>query len=115
MPPPACQGFETVSPLRGPCAPGAAPAGVETTSDVPAAARLMRVIADAYRLANRPALIDTVLWWQERCRHGTETAADAGDPAMIRLRALGTVDEIRAAHDWTHAHRHLLEQAVTGR
>jgi hypothetical protein len=84
-------------------------------ADVPAAARLVRVIADAYGLANRPALIDTVLWWQERCWRGIETAADAGDAAMIRLRALGTVDEVRAAHDWTHAHRRLLEQAVTAR
>ncbi|WP_045741139.1 hypothetical protein [Actinoplanes rectilineatus] len=40
---------------------------------------------------------------------GIEAAADAGDPAMVRLRENGTVQAVRAAHDWTSEHRLLLE------
>lgn len=54
-----------------------------------------------------------LMWWQDRCWRGIEAAADAGEAAMIRLRDLGTVDVVRAAHDWTRDHRSLLQQAVT--
>jgi hypothetical protein len=81
-------------------------------SDVSAAARLVRVIADAYGLENRSTLIHTIMWWQERCRRGIEAAADNGDAAMIRLRDLGNADAVRASHEWTHHHRGLLEQAL---
>lgn len=83
--------------------------------DDPAAAGLVRVVADAYGLADRAALVDTILWWQERCWRGIEAAADAGDAAMIHLRERGTVDDVRAAHDWTSDHRRLLEKAVAER
>jgi hypothetical protein len=66
--------------------------------DTATAARLVRVIADAYGLTDRSALIDTILWWQDRCWRGILAAADAGDPAMARLRELGTVKSVRAAY-----------------
>ncbi|MBO1336557.1 phosphotransferase [Streptomyces sp. VRA16 Mangrove soil] len=78
--------------------------------DVAEAARRMRLVCDAYGLddAGRAALPDTVLWWQDRCRRGIAAAADAGDPAMRRLRAIGAVERLRAAHDWVAAHRDAL-------
>ncbi|MFG1606503.1 phosphotransferase [Actinoplanes sp. NPDC049265] len=81
-------------------------------ADPVAAARLVRVVADAYGLADRSALVDTILWWQNRCWRGIDAAADAGDAAMIRLRRLGTVNAVRAAHDWTRDHRALFERAL---
>jgi aminoglycoside phosphotransferase (APT) family kinase protein len=72
------------------------------TAQVDAAARGIRLIADAYGLADRSTLIDTILWWQDRCWRGIE--ADAG-PAGERLRAAGVVEEVRAAHDWVAEHR----------
>ncbi|MCO8271089.1 hypothetical protein M1L60_10840 [Actinoplanes sp. TRM 88003] len=70
------------------------------------------MIADAYELANRSALIDTILWWQDRCWRGIESAADTGDPAMVRLRDSGTVESVRAAHDWTRDHHDLLTRGT---
>ncbi|MEV4759336.1 hypothetical protein AB0J86_30160 [Micromonospora sp. NPDC049559] len=81
--------------------------------DAVAAARLVRLVADAYRLADRSALVDTILWWQDRCWRGIEAAARAGEPALIRLHELGTVQAVRAAYDWTHDHRDLLRRVVT--
>jgi hypothetical protein len=81
--------------------------------DAGEAARLVRLVADAYGLRAREKLIETVLWWQDRCWKGIATGAAAGDPAMIRLRALGGVDEVRAAHQWTAEHRLTLERAMS--
>jgi aminoglycoside phosphotransferase (APT) family kinase protein len=83
--------------------------------DAAAAARLVRVIAQAYGLADRGALVETILWWQDRCWRGIETAADAGEPAMVRLRGLGAADEVRAAHRWTARHRSVLERELSSR
>jgi aminoglycoside phosphotransferase (APT) family kinase protein len=76
------------------------------------AGRLIRTIADAYGLEDRTALVGMILWWQDRCWRGIESAAEAGHPAMIRLRAHGAVTEVRAAHHWTAAHRATLERAL---
>jgi phosphotransferase family enzyme len=81
-------------------------------TDVGAAARLLRVVADAYGLADRAGLVEAILWWQDRCWRGIEAAADAGDAAMIRLRGLGTADAVRAAHDWTRDHRARFERVL---
>lgn len=81
--------------------------------DAPEAAALVRVIADAYGLADRSTLVDTILWWQDRCRRGIEAAARAGEPAMVRLRDSGAADAVHAAHDWTRDHRDLLHRALT--
>jgi hypothetical protein len=85
--------------------------GPEIT-DTARAGRRIRLIADAYGLDDWSLLIETILWWQARCWRGIEAAAASGDPAMRRLRDLGAVDEVRAAHDWTHAHRSELEHIL---
>jgi hypothetical protein len=49
--------------------------GVE---DVRGTARRIRLICDAYGLDERDGLLDTVLWWQDRCRRGIEAGALRG-------------------------------------
>jgi hypothetical protein len=73
----------------------------------------VRLIADTYDPPTRCELIRTILWWQQRCWTGIATAAAAGEPAMVRLRELGVIDNVRAAHRWTEEHRRVLEQAMT--
>jgi hypothetical protein len=78
------------------------------------AARLVAVVADSYGpVAARPALVETILWWQDRCWRGIDAAADAGEPAMVRLHEQGAVDEVRAACEWTSQHRSVLERELT--
>lgn len=74
-------------------------------TEVRAAARGVRLISDAYGLADRGELVDTILWWQDRCWRGI--VADPG-PAGVRLRAAGVVEEVRAAYDWVAGHRERL-------
>ncbi|MFJ6084722.1 phosphotransferase [Streptomyces sp. NPDC092369] len=74
-------------------------------TDVPEAARRIGLICDAYGLAGRDRLLDTVLWWQDRCRRGIEAGADRGEPAMVGLRAQGAVAEVKRAQEWVAAHR----------
>ncbi|RSO07351.1 hypothetical protein DMH18_25420 [Streptomyces sp. WAC 06783] len=90
---------------------GGAGARVGVT-DATGAARRMRLICDGYGMVDRDALVATVLWWQDRCASGIEAAADAGDPAMVRLRAAGAVGEVRAARRWVAAHRGELERLL---
>ncbi|MFC7650145.1 hypothetical protein ACFQX6_64775 [Streptosporangium lutulentum] len=63
------------------------------------------MICDGYGLADRSGLVETVLWWQDRCRRGIDQAAEAGDPAMARLRASGAVEQIKASYAWVERHR----------
>ena len=80
-------------------------------TDAAAAGQRIRLISDAYGLAGRSHLIDTILWWQDRCWRGIVAKAAAGDPAMARLRDTGAVTSIRAAHAWvTHHHATLNAQ-----
>ncbi|MEU6352297.1 phosphotransferase [Streptomyces sp. NPDC047072] len=78
--------------------------GPEVT-DVPETARRLRLVCDAYGLDERDALLDTVLWWQDRCRRGIEAGALRGEPAMVGLRERGAVDVVRRAGEWVAAHR----------
>lgn len=78
-------------------------------ADVSEATRLMRAMADGYRLAERDRLVDTILWWQDRCWRGIEAAAAEGVPAMVRLRALGGARWVRDAYRWTAEHRRQLQ------
>ncbi len=80
--------------------------------DPAAAGARVALIADAYDLDDRSILIETVLWWRDRCWRGIESAANAGDAAMWRLRELGAVSEVRDAFRWTLAHRSVLEHIV---
>jgi len=73
------------------------------------AARGIRLICDAYRLDGRDGIVDVIMWWQDRCWRGIQAGADAGDPAMVRLRDDGAVREVRAAFEWVAAHRSELE------
>ncbi|MEU4158585.1 hypothetical protein [Actinoplanes sp. NPDC026670] len=75
------------------------------------AGQRVRGIVDGYRLgpADRAVLVDTILEWQEATWRGILAAAETGDAAMIRLRDGGTVEQIRAVHDWTSRHRAELE------
>jgi hypothetical protein len=67
--------------------------------------RRSMVICDGYGLDDRSTLVETVLWWQDRCWRGIDQAAEAGDPAMVRLRASGAVEQVRGAHAWVMRHR----------
>jgi Phosphotransferase enzyme family len=75
------------------------------STDAAQAARAMRLICDAYGLADRDDLIGTVLWWQDRCLRGMETQAAAGDPAMIRLLEAGVPGSVREAARWVAENR----------
>ncbi|MQA03128.1 MAG: phosphotransferase [Streptosporangiales bacterium] len=80
-------------------------------SDVAAASRV-RLICDAYGLDDRSHVVETILWWQDRCWRGIETEAAAGDEAKIALRDSGVCAAIRAAHEWLAAHRRTFEIAL---
>jgi aminoglycoside phosphotransferase (APT) family kinase protein len=82
--------------------------GPEVT-DVTTAAWRLRLVCDAYGLVDRARLLDTILWWQDRCWRGIEAGAAAGEPAMVRLRDYGAAAEVRAAFAWTRAKRTDLE------
>ncbi|MEU2032137.1 phosphotransferase [Nocardia amamiensis] len=81
-------------------------------TDIPTTATLLRLMCDAYGTNERDELLDTILWWQDRCRHGIETAAASGEPAMMRLRSAGVPARIRAARQWVTEHRAELEAAL---
>jgi aminoglycoside phosphotransferase (APT) family kinase protein len=81
--------------------------------DVATAAHRMRVMCDAYGPVDRGRVVDTVLWWQDRCWRGIEAGAAAGGAAMVGLRDSGAVRAVRAAHDWVAAHRAELDAALT--
>lgn len=80
--------------------------GLGPGGDDPAVAgRRMRLICDAYGLPDRGSLLQTILWWQDRCWRGIEAKAAGGDPAMIRLRDSGAARSVCDSYDWVTAHR----------
>jgi phosphotransferase family enzyme len=81
--------------------------------DIAEAARMVRLIADVYELPDRSGLVETILWWQDRCWRGIEAAADAGKPAGLRLRAAGAASAVRAAWLWTAQYRTVLARALS--
>ncbi|WP_261574976.1 phosphotransferase [Frankia gtarii] len=76
-----------------------------STTEPTEAARRIRLIRDAYGLTGHPPLIETILWWQDRCWRGIEAGVIAGEPAAIRLRDAGAIDQVRAAYHWVAEHR----------
>lgn len=81
-------------------------------SDVAEAGRLMRSVCDAYGLDHRGAVVQSVLWWQDRCWRGIEAQAEAGVEAMVRLRDGGASRDVRAAYEWVATNREALEDAL---
>ena len=82
------------------------------TADLAGAARRLRLLCDSYGLDDRTRLVETLLWWQDRCWRGIESEAAAGDPAMRRLRDRGAAADVRTAHAWVATHRPQLEAAL---
>lgn len=76
------------------------------------AARQMQLICEAYGLADRRSLVDTILWLQDRCWRGIEAGAASGDAAMTRLRAAGAPGWVRLEHAWVAANRTALAAAL---
>jgi hypothetical protein len=74
-------------------------------ADPGTAGRRMRLICDAYGLTDRGGLVESILWWQDRCWRGIDATAAAGDPAMIRLREAGAAQSVRDAFGWVSGHR----------
>ncbi|MEV6980852.1 phosphotransferase [Sphaerisporangium sp. NPDC051017] len=83
-----------------------------SVTDVAEAGRRIRLISDAYGLEDRDGLVETILWWQDRCWRGIESSAADGDPAMIRLAKAGVVVSIRNAAQWVSRHRRELEDRL---
>jgi hypothetical protein len=79
-------------------------------TDAVDAGRKVRAIADAYGLsATTSILVDTILWWQDRCWRGIEAEASAGVAHAARLRASGAVAAIQDQYRWTADNRSILE------
>jgi aminoglycoside phosphotransferase (APT) family kinase protein len=81
--------------------------------DLTQTARWLRMMCDAYGNVDRARVVETILWWQDRCWRGIEALAASGDAAMIRLRDTGVASSVRAAYDWVAAHRSQLDAALT--
>ncbi len=80
--------------------------------DIVEAARRARWLCDSYGLEDRTDVVDTIMWWQDRCWRGIDSQANAGVEAMIRLRDRGAVEDVRATHDWVCEHRSAFEEAL---
>lgn len=80
--------------------------------DLATTSQRSRATCDAYGLADRSQVVETILWRQDRCRRGIEAAAAVGDVAMVGLRDAGVVQSVRAAHDWFVTHQARLESAL---
>jgi len=78
-------------------------------------AQLIGLIADSYELRKRDRgeLIETILWWQERCWRGIRDGAESGDEHLRVLRDGGHVEAIQAAYAWVEEHRTALAAALT--
>jgi hypothetical protein len=98
----------TTSPARA----GSTPGWARKIEDTAQACRQVRVICDAYGLADRAAVVDTILWWQDRCWRGIQAGAAAGDPAMTRLHDSGATQQVRQEHNWVTRHRTELQAAL---
>ncbi|MCP3801931.1 phosphotransferase [Allokutzneria sp. A3M-2-11 16] len=80
--------------------------------DLATTSHRLRVMCDAYGPVDRSRVVETILWWQDRCQHGIEARAAAGDAAMARLRDSGAARAVRSAHEWVATHRAELETAL---
>ncbi|WP_055590667.1 phosphotransferase [Streptacidiphilus griseoplanus] len=76
-----------------------------SVTDVPEAARRIRLICDTHGLHGPAEVVDTVLWWQDRCWRGILAGARRCEPAMAGLRDRDVVGEIQAARQWVSLRR----------
>jgi len=83
--------------------------GIAETAD---AIHGLRLLCDAYGLADRGDLIETIMWWQDRDWREIEAAASAGAPGAITLQAAGVIEEAQAAWAWVAQHRPELEKGI---
>ena len=83
-----------------------------TVNDLAVTSHRLRLMCDAYGLTDRSKVVDTILWWQDRCWRGIEAGAEAGDAAMAGLRESGAVASVQAAHEWVLAHQAEMETAL---
>jgi hypothetical protein len=85
-----------------------------TASSPAAAAQRIRVVVDAYGLDpdGRSNLVDTILWWQDRCWRGIQAQIDERNPAVRRLVEADAVGAVRADFEWTLHHRPALDAAL---
>jgi Phosphotransferase enzyme family len=83
-----------------------------SVDDVATTSHRMRLICDAYGLADRSRVAESILWWQDRCWRGIDAGAEAGDTAMAGLRASGAVTSVRAAYDWVLTHQTEIEATL---
>jgi hypothetical protein len=88
--------------------PGLGPAA----GDPAQAAQRVRLICDAYGLADRTSVVSTILWWQERCWRGIQAGAGAGDQAMMRLDEAGATAAVLEQQRWTERQRAVLAAAL---
>ena len=79
--------------------------GVGPDADPVSSGDRMRQVCDGYGLTDRGGVLEAVLWWQDRCWRGIDTAAAAGDPAMARLRDGGISAAIRDTWQWVRDNR----------
>jgi len=61
---------------------------------------------------DRAALVDTILWWQDRCWRGIQAEIDAGTEAVRGLAEAGAVAAVLADFEWTRRHRGTLEAGL---
>ena len=87
--------------------------GMAPGADVAQTGRLIRAVCDGYGLADRSELLEVVLWWQDRCWRGIDSAADAGDPAMTGLRDRGLMLQVQLAYQWTWDNRSVFARALS--
>ena len=72
----------------------------------------IRLMCDAYGLADRTELVETLLWWQDRCWRGIQASACAGTASGLALRDAGAITEVRAAWRWVSEHRDQLHTGI---
>ena len=84
-----------------------------TVVDVATTSQRLRMMCDAYGEIDRGRVVQTILWWQDRCWRGIEAGAAAGAAAMVQLRDSGAAQSVRDAYEWVTAHRAELETALT--
>lgn len=78
----------------------------------PAAARQLVSALDAYGLEHRRDVLEAVAGEQDRQRAWFEERRHAGDPAVLRLIALGALDYIDASRRWLDGHERELQAAL---